>query len=33
VEDIPSDLSPPIRVVIEDFVRRYGEVVEPKRDT
>ena len=29
-EDLPSEISPPIRVVTEDFVRRYREVVEGK---
>jgi len=24
VEDIPAEIGPPIRVVIEDFLRRYG---------
>ena len=27
VEEIPSEISPPIRPVIEDFVRRHEEVV------
>jgi len=30
VEDLPSDISPPIRPVVEDLVRRYREVVEGK---
>jgi ADP-ribose pyrophosphatase YjhB (NUDIX family) len=27
IEDIPSAISPPIRAVIEDFVRRYDELM------
>jgi 8-oxo-dGTP pyrophosphatase MutT (NUDIX family) len=27
IKDIPSEISPPIRPVIEDFLRRYGEVM------
>lgn len=28
VDDLPSEISPPIRPVIADFVRRYREVME-----
>ena len=27
IDDLPSDISPPVRPIIEDLVRRYGDMV------
>ncbi len=27
IDDLPSDISPPVRPIIEDFVRRYRDIV------